>query len=386
MVLTSYNHARFLREAIESVLQQTYADFELIIWDDGSSDDSWEIIRSYSDPRIRAVRNETGKSGWGFRKAIGEVRSGEYIAIHHSDDVWEPQKLERQTAILDEHPDVGAVFSNALIIDEDGAPFTDASHFYYNIFDQPNRTRHEWLNFFFYRSNALCHPSILIRKVCFDDCGPYRFGFAQVGDMDMWVRLCLKYEIYVSPEKLIRFRVRSNEMNASGSRPDVAVRAEFEKLQIYGNYRKLETPEEFLKVFPTATPYFRQAAYDMGFALGMVALEEETPRAAKLFGLTLLFEALNDAGRAARINELYQFNHSDFIALSARHDVFSIRAAADLMQQLARRERELAELENSRAWKFALWMRRFRLALAPPNSPQAHVLGAIYRIVKPAGR
>ena len=64
---------------------------------------------------------------------------GEYIAINHSDDVWEPQKLEKQVAFLDAHPEIGAVFSDALIIGENSEPFQDVSHAYYKVFNQPNR-------------------------------------------------------------------------------------------------------------------------------------------------------------------------------------------------------------------------------------------------------
>src|SRR5258706_8949117 len=180
VILTSYNHSKYLREAIDSVLSQTFTDFELIIWDDASTDGSWPIITSYSDPRVRAFHNDVQKRGlWGINKSISELALGEYIAVHHSDDIWEPQKLEKQVAFLDEHPEIGAVFSNALIIGENSEPFEDTSHFYYKIFEQPNRTRYEWLNYFYFHGNALCHPSVVIRKACYKNCGLYRYGFAQ---------------------------------------------------------------------------------------------------------------------------------------------------------------------------------------------------------------
>ena len=324
VILTSYNHAKYLRESIESVLNQTFSDFELIIGDDASTDESWEIIQSYTDPRIRAYRHETNR--WG--EVIGETMSGkvssEYIAIQHSDDIWEPQKLEKQLAFLEYNPVCGAVFTWANIIGEDGEPFQDKAHAYYSIFDQPNRNRYEWLNHFFYRGNALCHPSVLIRKVCYDDCGLYRYGLAQLGDFDMWVRLCLKYDIHVLPERLVRFRVRANEMNTSGNRPEARVRLQFEFLEIFNNYRDIKDPREFVKIFPTAQKYFGEKGFDIGFALGMVALEPNTSNPAKLFGLQILFEALNDPNRAGKIERLYRFNQTDLIELTAKYDVFAI--------------------------------------------------------------
>ena len=97
VILISYNHEKFIREAIESVLNQTFTDFELIIWDDASSDDSWAIINSYNDSRIKAFLNDETRRGiYGINKAISEVASGEYLAIHHSDDVWASEKLQKQ--------------------------------------------------------------------------------------------------------------------------------------------------------------------------------------------------------------------------------------------------------------------------------------------------
>jgi len=384
VVLTSYNHAKYLREAIESVLNQTFYDFELIIWDDGSTDDSWEIIQSYSDLRIRAFHNETGKSGWSFRKAILEVGNVEYVAIHHSDDIWEAQKLEKQVAFLDDNQDIGAVFCNAYIIGENGEPFSDKNHSYYSIFDQPNRGRHEWLNLFFNHGNALCHPSVLIRKKCYEDCGYYRFGFTQIGDMDMWVRLCLKYEIHVLPEKLMRYRVRSNEMNLSGKRPGAHTRGQFEYLQVLNNYRKLSSFEEFIKIFPTAQKYLISGVFDFEFALGMMSLESTPRKARVLFGLMILFESISDPVKAKKIEDLYGFNHSDFIALTAKYDVFSVRSVSSLAAQLEEREQliqklmletaaaeqalltlniQMAEIKRSGAWKIASIIRNAHLKL-----------------------
>jgi lipopolysaccharide biosynthesis protein/glycosyltransferase involved in cell wall biosynthesis len=341
VVLTSYNHAKFLHESIDSVLSQTFSDFRLIILDDASTDESWKIIKSYHDPRIVSIQNSNNSSGTLDLAKLSALVSSNYIAIHHSDDVWEPQKLEKQVPFLDNHPEIGAVFTNAMIIGEHGEPFEDKAHFYYGIFNQPNRSRYEWLNFFFYQGNVLCHPSVLIRKVCYENCGLYRPGLAQIPDFDMWIRLCMKYEIHVLPETLVRFRVRANEMNVSGNRPETRNRWEFEFLQVLDNYRGIRTSEEFLKIFPNANKYIKPEGFDIGFALGMIALEPGTSQIVKLFGQQLLFEALNDSDRARKIETLHGFSRKDFIALTAKHDLFSIGAQAQvqvLTVQVAEKE------------------------------------------------
>lgn len=384
VVLTSYNHAKYLRESIESVLHQTYKDFELIIWDDASTDDSWSIISSYADGRIRKFRNETNQFIEYFRRAISDVARGEYIAIHHSDDVWEAVKLEKQVAFLNENPQIGAVFSNALVIGDNGETFGDESHIYYKIFDQSNRTRYEWLNYFFCHGNALCHPSVLIRKSCYEDRGLYRYGLTQTPDFDMWVRLCLKYEIHVMPEKLVRFRVLANQENASASRQDNHIRSQFEYLQVLDNYRQISSYEEMVRIFPSAEKYYRTEGFDAQFVLGMLALETKPFKFTELFGLQLLFEALNNSSRAIKIKEIYHFDIQKFRELSGVHDIFSFaireqqaKREQDWNAQLTNLQTQLNQIVNSNEWKIVLLFRQILVVLAPPNSYRAKALRQI---------
>ena len=324
IILTSFNHAKYIREAIDSALNQSFTDFELIILDDYSSDYSWDLISRYSDPRIKAFRNVVNKGPVeGINKAISKVASGEYIAIHHSDDVWELDKLEKQVAFLDDHPENGAVFTNALAITEDSFPLSDEKHVYCTIFNQPNRTRHEWLQFFFSHGNALCHPSVLIRKSCYENCGLYRYDMAQLPDFDMWVRLCLKYEIHILPEKLVRYRVRDNEANASGMRPETRIRATYEYYKILQNYRKITSFNDLQKVFPSTEKYYRKEEGDIEFILGMIALEEKPFNFTQLFGLDLLSKAISDSDRAENIKRLYDFDVNSYIEMTGKNDVFS---------------------------------------------------------------
>jgi glycosyltransferase involved in cell wall biosynthesis len=342
VILTSYNHGQFIREAIESILNQSFTDFQLIIWDDASSDDSWEIITSYSDKRIKVYRNERNMRGGNINRAL-EVASGEYIAIHHSDDVWELDKLEKQVAYLDLHPEVGAVFTLVQIINENGENFSQVDHFYYKIFDQPNRTRHEWLRFFFVNGNALCHPSLMIRKSCYQECGSYRYGLAQLTDFDMWIRLCLKVDIYVLQEKLTKFRIRDNEVNTSGNRPEVFVRVYFEYFQLLSNYLTVSDFQELCKIFPEAEKYFRKEQTNVKFALAMIALELSPFRFTELFGLNILFELMQHPREALQIEINYQFDYGSLIRLTGVHDGLGVIALAHCEGEIAKLERALSD-------------------------------------------
>ncbi len=330
VILSSYNHEKFIRESIESTLNQTFADFELIIWDDASSDSSWHIISQYSDPRIKAYRNEINLRGIvGINKAISEVASGEYIAIHHSDDVWELNKLQEQVDFLDANPNIGAVFTNTQPIGEQGAPLSDQTHAYYSIFNQPNRSRHEWLHHFFFRGNALCHPSVLIRKECYENCGLYRFGLPQLADFDLWIRLCFKYDIHVLPERLVKFRVRDNEANSSGNRPEVRIRDRSEFHHILKHFLRISTFNELVSIFPEAEKYYRLNGCEPRFVFSMVALGENALPGAKFLGMETLFDLITDVSTSAKIKSLYQFDYHDFISLTGKFDLFSLETVAN---------------------------------------------------------
>lgn len=350
IILTSYNHAKYIRESIDSVLAQTFADFELLVLDDASSDNSWDIINSYTDPRIKAYRNENNQLGTKrFNQAITEIAAGEYIAVHHSDDVWELDKLHKQVEFLDSHPQYGAIFTNAFAIGEDSKPLNDPAHFYSSIFDQHNRSRYEWLNHFFYEGNALCHPSILVRKHCYMNCGVYRYGLAQLTDFDMWIRLCLKYEIYVLPERLVRFRVRENEANASGRRPEARIRAATELHYVLRNFLEIDSFEEMEAIFPDAKAYYRADGFEKRFVLAMVTLGDKSLRWSRLFGIELLFDLIGDQRTAEKIKSLYNFDHLDLIKITGKYDVFSIDAAEAAVK--------LDQVLSSNSWKIGAPLR-----------------------------
>ena len=353
VILTSYNHEKYLRSSIDSVLAQTYTDFELVIVDDASADRSWEIIESYDDPRIVKVRH-TENVLFYANPTIQQLTRGKYIAIQHSDDIWEPEKLARQVAYLDRRPECGAAFSWALIIDEDGEPFLDETNYYYAIFSQPNRTRHEWLNFFFHNGNALCHPSVLIRRQCYEDCGYYRYGLAQLPDLDMWMRLCLKYEIVVVPEKLVRFRLRRHEANSSGNRRENRIRYDTEFYQLMENYTQVASFSELTSIFPATAQYDRAELSNVRFAFAMFCLSSQGHQCAKAYAIQLLFALMRETDTRELLRSSYGFTHRELVKITGEQEFFLLEAARDNEQQLVQLRSELAAVYNSKKWRFGV--------------------------------
>ncbi|MBO4779210.1 MAG: glycosyltransferase family 2 protein, partial [Selenomonadaceae bacterium] len=153
IILTSYNHAAYIAAAINSALNQTFADFELLIVDDGSTDNSRDIIKTFCDRRIKTFLYELNRGPADSIFEAMQSARGKYIAVHHSDDLWAADKLERQVKFLETNPNYAACFTWVEFIDERGNTYTPAEHdFYRKIFEQPNRSRAEWLNYFFHNT------------------------------------------------------------------------------------------------------------------------------------------------------------------------------------------------------------------------------------------
>jgi glycosyltransferase involved in cell wall biosynthesis len=125
IIVPSYNHGRFLRQCIQRVIDQTFSNWELILVDDGSKDDSVAIARSYTDPRIRVYENEVNLGTYGTeQKALG-LANGELVAVLNSDDLWAEQKLERQVELLDRHPDAVLCYCLGWKVNDEGVVDTD---------------------------------------------------------------------------------------------------------------------------------------------------------------------------------------------------------------------------------------------------------------------
>ena len=348
VILTSFNHEKYLHEAIDSVLNQTFTDYELIIWDDASSDGSWAVIKSYSDSRIKAFQNEATKRGiYGINKAISEMATGEYIAIHHSDDVWELDKLEKQVAYLEAHSEIGAIFTWVEIVDENGAKLEN------NWFNQENKTRWQWLNQLFFEQNHLNHPSVLIRRKCYQDVGMYRYGLAQTGDAEMWSRVLIKFPIHVMQERLTRHRLFSDKSNTSGSRVEVAIRVSNEWNVLRENYLSNINFEDIVAIFPSLERFRNPEGFDNQFLLAMACLYECKQRSAWQLGLKWLFDLLNDNTRYKKIRELYSFSYMSFIRLTAEFDVYFVERdgqIAEREQSIAALQVQVQDLHTGNAW------------------------------------
>jgi glycosyltransferase involved in cell wall biosynthesis len=287
VIISTYNHANYVEECVQSVLDQTFNDFELIIVNNGSTDHTSSALQKFDDSRIRIYNLiENRGAGVGFTHAA-EQASGEFISPLSSDDAFEPTKLMQQVGFMDAHKECAAVFAYPVFIDEYGCNITDAFHKDANVFFVENRNRIEWLNHFFYNGNCLCFPSALIRREVYQKIKPDP-RLRQLADFDMWVHLVSQHELHIIQKPLVRFRVRNGLANESAARTDVIIRHVWEIGRILPRYTNI-TPHDFSLVFKEKVPA------NVGVALAKRALQVDHP-AYRAFGLNLWYESIGGNG------------------------------------------------------------------------------------------
>lgn len=234
VVMAVYNHERYVLEAVNSVLDQTMGDIEVIVVDDGSVDGSLGVLAAVEDPRLRVYQlGSNHGAAAALNIAIQQTRA-RLVAVINSDDVWEPHKLERQLEVLDENPALGAVFTGVRLIGEDSGPLpAELLPTWHGIFRQRNRSQGAWLRRFIEQGNCLCHPSVLIRREFYEKYGLMDNRLRQLPDWKQWVTLVKHYPIAVlGDEELVRFRLLAGDANASSSSPTNTVRGVREHLEV----------------------------------------------------------------------------------------------------------------------------------------------------------
>lgn len=254
VLISAYNHECFVGAAIESVLAQDFEDWELIIRDDASPDRTAEVAGQYRDPRIKHLPAAANLGGAEGLNECFRASTGEYIAVLNSDDMMLPDRLSRSAAVLDARPELGAVFGHAQVVDVHGVPLPEDGHPYCRLFNQPNRTRHEWLRHFFYWGNGLCHPSVMMRRAAFEGVGGYDPFLVQLADFDLWVRLCSQYEIHVLQTPTVKFRILPGEGNASGDCPARRERLTYENVKVMDLYARPPLLEQLHHILPDWIP------------------------------------------------------------------------------------------------------------------------------------
>ena len=203
VIIPTYNRKKFIPYAVDSVLNQSFSDFELIIIDDGSTDGTDEYIKSLKDNRIKYIYQQNA-GNHAARNTGLKIAKGKYIALLDSDDMWLPEKLMRQKAVLDEKIEYGLVYCGSLTIDSENnltglKPIINHSG---KVFDKMLMT-----NFLYNGSN------VLFRRKCLEKVGNFNTNLSRMLDWDFYLRFSLYYKFFCLDEYLVKYRVHDDSLS-----------------------------------------------------------------------------------------------------------------------------------------------------------------------------
>jgi glycosyltransferase involved in cell wall biosynthesis len=198
IVIPAYNAIAYLPAAMDSVLKQTFTDFEVLIVDDGSSDGTAQWASQISDPRIKLISQQNQGSSSARNTGI-TASQGEYIALLDADDFWTPTKLEKQVHYLDNHPTVGLVDTWTILVDQQGKS-TGKVVISYAEGDEV------WQQLVQFKPVCCCDSTPMIRRSCFETVGLFNPDLLFLEDLDLWIRLANHYSFGVVKEPLVFYR------------------------------------------------------------------------------------------------------------------------------------------------------------------------------------
>ncbi|NEQ65641.1 MAG: glycosyltransferase [Symploca sp. SIO2D2] len=205
VIIPAYNAESTIKETINSILNQTFTDFELIIINDGSQDSTLEVVSSISDSRIRVFSYSNAGVSAARNRGIAEAK-GEYFSFIDADDLWTPDKLEAQLAALQANPQAAVAYSWTDWVDESGQFLRPGSR---------AKSNGNVLSELLFRDFIASGSNPLIRKEALTQVGGFDESLTPAADWEMWLRLAGKYEFVNVPSAQILYRVSPNSMSAN---------------------------------------------------------------------------------------------------------------------------------------------------------------------------
>lgn len=342
IVMVNYNKELYLKDAINSVLEQTYKNWELIIIDDGSTDSSKEIIQHYNDPRIHpfflSENNHICKAtNLGLSKATGK-----YIARLDSDDIWIKDKLEKQLIFFQKNPTYKICFTKLDLINENNEIINEKNTSLYNLYNTRQTDRYDWLRFFFYYGNSLIQSSMIYESELLKEVGMFRLSYVQSHDLDFFIRLAKRYEFGFIEEPLLLYR-RTHDQN-SASHDFLNIRFFNEHMLIRKHFFDEMSDPLFIKTFgqnfinPSASTPEALEIEKAFLLLNCVNNTTFNP----ILGLTALDELLEQKTYETILKDDYNFTPKSFYKENLKNQYFT----KDTLELIRKLEIEIEHQKN----------------------------------------
>lgn len=236
IIIPTYNREKYIAECLDSVLNQTYTDYEVIVVDDGSIDNTEEVMRQFEG---RVTYKKIAHSGPSIPRNVAlEMATGDLIAFHDDDDLWLPDHLQLHVDFMDKHTDIDMVFSDLELFDENSTIYKSwmsektvfagikktqvGDHFFIlegNIFD------------YLVRERFMTMPTLVVRRNCLDQVGHFDESLVAQVDYDLFLRLARKFSVGYIDRVLARCRVHSTNLSGNPKRRITSKTVMWEKME-----------------------------------------------------------------------------------------------------------------------------------------------------------
>ena len=341
----AYNHEKYVSVFLDSVLAQTYKNFELIIADDCSTDKTPSIIEQYKDERIRFFRNDFNRGMNGNLNTAFSKAKGKYIVILASDDFLESDYLEKMVAYFEQHKDYSVLYPKIQKVDEAGNLIPNQE---YKISGE----RFQMLKSFFYYGNGMGSPGMMINRKYADMVFPLDEGIQQHQDFIIHIQLLLQAECAFLDIPLVNYRVPTDDNNHLSSNDKKSFkRIEIETpLALDYFVNGIKSVSLLKQIFDTdIEPFGEPTEETIPYFLARLALSKPENRLLALWGFRNLIRFLNKKGNMDLLHSLYGFDYKTFSQLSEQ---------VHLLDYFL--EKQEQEFVQSTSWKITKPLRKLK--------------------------
>lgn len=334
--ITCYNHEKYVRQALESAVNQTYPNLEILITDDGSTDRTrdiiLEIMNEHPERRIRTFLSETNTT-FGIVEKMNLAFDGKYMAGFSGDDFWGTTAVETYVAFMEEHEEYVASFAVPEVVLEAEREIPD-------FFHMGNMSRYELFELLFNKGNAICASSMFVRGDVWKELGGWKMQYRQLQDYEKWLNMLLKYDIYFFEKGAVPVYYRIHENNISAISPEVLRRDEVEREYILYHIMEEMGKDFFVKAFGKHLVHeVDSESFCLNCEKLMVLLRAiAAPAESAIF---FYFTHIEDTDFAMHIEKDYSFFRKEFLGLTGEIrvvktegvNVETLRACQDMIER-----------------------------------------------------
>lgn len=323
----SYNHERFVGFFINSLLQQTNPNWELIIVDDCSTDNNVAEIKKFSDKRIKLIQNPFNMGiNCGLNKAF-EISSGQYISFCASDDMLCSDYVQNVFDLFEQNPDKSLLYCDLQIIDNDNKPLE-------RCFYNPCESRYKVLHKLFMCGNWPLSPGMVAKRDLFEKIMPLDIPLSMYQDYKMHIDLLLLSDFMVMSKKSVLYRKATDQSGLSGSNEVNPIRQQLEENLLMDSFLKIKDPVVLRKIFnEELINYETIDKRTIPFVLGMLAMKS-SERFKRVWGFNQISKFINSQDNYTLVHKVYGFSYKDFLGLARL-------VGEDLMTQKYRKYKKL---------------------------------------------